>query len=162
MALAGADGLGARPVVHRALGRPAALPGQRPVRRTTGARVARPEGRDRVLDGAPEKHTAFVVADLEPSRHLVLHSREHLPPEWAERYGAAIDWSWQFVLDPLPGERTRFIFRSRLRLEPLWVEAFYIAVIVPADFVMSRQMLHGVKQRAERTTSADLAALAVA
>lgn len=117
---------------------------------------------DRVLDGAPEKHTAFVVADLEPSRHLVLHSREHLPPEWAERYGAAIDWSWQFVLDPLPGERTRFIFRSRLRLEPLWVEAFYIAVIVPADFVMSRQMLHGVKQRAERTTSADLAALAVA
>ena len=115
---------------------------------------------DRVLDGAPDKHTAFVVADLEPNRHLVLHSREHLPPEWADRYGASIDWSWQFVLDPLPEDRTRFIFRSRLRLTPRWVEAFYLAVIVPADFVMARQMLHGVKRRAETTTAADLATIA--
>jgi len=117
---------------------------------------------DRVLDGAPAKHTSFVVAAMEPHRHLVLHSREHLPPHWDERYGAAINWSWQFVLEEIGENRTRFIFRSRLRLEPTWVEAFYLAVIVPADFVMSRQMLHGVKQRAERTTSDDLAVLAVA
>ncbi len=117
---------------------------------------------DRVLDGAPDKHTAFVVAGLEPNRHLVLHSREHLPPHWAERYGAAIDWSWQFVLDELPGDRTRFMFRSRLRLEPRPIEAFYLAVIVPADFIMSRQMLHGLKRRAERTTSDDIASLTLA
>ncbi len=49
---------------------------------------------DRVLDGAPDKNCAFVVAELEPNRHLVLHSREHLPPQWQKRYGAAIDWSW--------------------------------------------------------------------
>ena len=117
---------------------------------------------DRVLDGAPDKHTSFVVAALEPNHHLVLHSREHLPPSWDERYGATVNWSWQFVLKEIDEQRTRFIFRSRLRLQPLWVEAFYLGVIVPADFVMSRQMLHGVKQRAERTTSDDLAALAVA
>jgi len=117
---------------------------------------------DRVLDGAPDKHTAFVVAQIEPNRHLVLHSREHLPPHSDERYGASVNWSWQFVLDEIADDETRFVFRSRLRLEPRWVEAFYLAVIVPADFVMSRQMLHGVKQRAERTTSDDLAALAVA
>ena len=115
---------------------------------------------DRVLDGPPDKNCAFVVAELEPNRHLVLHSREHLPPQWQKRYGAAIDWSWQFVLDELPAHRTRFLFRSRLRLQPRWVEAFYLAVIVPADFVMSRQMLHGVKHRAERTTSDHIAALA--
>jgi hypothetical protein len=114
---------------------------------------------DRVLDGAPDKHTAFVVTELEPNRHLILQSTEHLPPQWEERYGAALNWSWQFVLDELPEDQTRFIFRSRLRLEPRWVEAFYLAVIVPADFIMSRQMLHGVKQRAERTTNDDLAAL---
>jgi hypothetical protein len=114
---------------------------------------------DRVLDGAPDKHAAFVVAELEPERHLVLRSREHLPPEWADRFGASIDWSWQFVLDPLPDQRTRFVFRSRLRLEPLWVEACYLAAIVPADFVMSRQMMRGLKQRAEATTAADLAAV---
>jgi hypothetical protein len=28
--------------------------------------------------------------------------------------------------------------------------------IIPAEFVISRQMLHGVKARAERTTAADL------
>jgi hypothetical protein len=114
---------------------------------------------DRVPDGAPDKHTAFLVAELEPNRHLVLHSREHLPRHWKERYGAAINWSWQLVLDEIAEDRTRFILRSRLRLEPRWVQAFYIAVIVPADFLMSRQMLHGVKQRAERTTSDDLTAL---
>jgi hypothetical protein len=117
---------------------------------------------DRVLDGSPDKHCSFVVAELEPNRHLVLHSREHLPPQWQERYGAAVNGSWQSVLDEVPADRTRFIFRSRLRLEPRWVEAFYLAVIVPADFVMSWQMLHGVKRSAERTTSGDVSALAVA
>lgn len=32
---------------------------------------------DRVLDGAPEKRTAFTVTMLAPDQHLVLHSREH-------------------------------------------------------------------------------------
>ncbi len=112
---------------------------------------------DRVLDGAPEKHTAFTVTMLDPSHHLVLHSREHLPPEWAEKYGAAIDWSWAFVLDEVTGGRTRFIVRSRLRLEPRWVEAFYLGMIVPADFIMSRQMMRGVRTRVETMSPQDLA-----
>lgn len=111
---------------------------------------------DRVLDGAPEKNTAFTVAMIEPNRHLVLHSREHLPPGWADKYGAAIDWSWAFVLDGASEQRTRFIFRSRLRLQPLWVEAIYLGVIVPADFIMARQMMRGLKARVEETTD-DLA-----
>lgn len=115
---------------------------------------------DRVLDGAPDKHCAFVVAGLEPSHYLVLHSREHLPPEWADRYGASIDWSWQFALDRLHDDRTRFIFRSRLHLTPRWVEAFYLTVIIPADFIMARQMMRGVKERAEDTTPSDLAVIA--
>jgi hypothetical protein len=40
------------------------------------------------------------------------------------------------------------------------VEAFYLGVVVPADFVMSRQMLRGVRRRAEATTAADLALIA--
>ena len=117
---------------------------------------------DRILDGPPDAHCAFVVADLAPNQHLLLHSREHLPPEWADKYGASIDWTWAFVLDHLPDDRTRLVIRSRLHLEPRWVEAFYLAVILPADFVMARQMLRGVKHRAERTTSDDIAALAIA
>ncbi|MGY1794306.1 hypothetical protein ACI796_10005 [Geodermatophilus sp. SYSU D00525] len=117
---------------------------------------------DRVLDGPPEAHCAFTVADVEPPRHLVLHSREHLPPGWAERYGAAIDWSWAFVLQPLEDGRTRFLFRTRARLRPWWVTAAYRIAVVPADLVMSRQMLRGVRSRAERTTRADLVAVGAA
>jgi hypothetical protein len=115
---------------------------------------------DRILDGPPEAHTAFVVQQLEPRRHLGLHSTEHLPPGWADRFGAAIDWTWAFVLDPVEDGRTRFAFRTRVRLRPWWVAAGYWAVMVPADFVMARQMLRGVKTRAEATTAADLARLA--
>ena len=108
---------------------------------------------DRVLDGAPDKNCAFIVEQLEPRRHLVLHSREHLPPGWSERFNAAIDWTWSFVLDDLNDGRTRLIVRSRLRVAPWWVTAVYLGAIVPADFVMSRQMLRGVKARAERPES---------
>ena len=114
---------------------------------------------DRILDGPPEAHCAFVVDALDPARHLVLHSREHLPPGWEDRFGAAIDWTWAFVLHPVESGRTRFLFRTRVRLRPWWVAAFYRAVILPADFVMSRQMLRGVRERAERTTAADVARL---
>jgi hypothetical protein len=115
---------------------------------------------DRLLDGPPQAGCSFVVHDLEPPRHLVLHSTEHLPPGWADRFGAGIDWTWAFVLDPVHGGRTRFLFRTRARLRPWWVTAFYRTVLVPADFVMSRQMLRGVKERAERTSAEDLARLA--
>lgn len=106
---------------------------------------------DHIMDGPPEAKCAFRVEILEPSRSLVLRSREHLPPGWAERFGAWIDFTWAFVLDDLPDSRTRFQFRSRGRVGPRWVRTVYSAVIVPADFVMARQMLRGVKARAERT-----------
>jgi hypothetical protein len=111
---------------------------------------------DRILDGPPEAHCAFVVERLDPAQHLVLHSTEHLPPGWAERFRAGIDFSWAFVLEPAGADRTRFVFRTRARLRPWRVAGLYRALVVPADFVMSRQMLRGVRARAEATTDADL------
>jgi hypothetical protein len=104
---------------------------------------------DTVPDGAPETNCEFVVARLEPGRHLVLHSDRHLPPAWAERFGAWIDWTWAFVLVDLGGGRTRLVIRSRFRTGPGWVAAAYLLGVVPADFVMARQMLRGIKARAE-------------
>jgi hypothetical protein len=43
---------------------------------------------DHIPDGPPEANCEFTVAQLEPGRHLVLHSVEHLPPGWKERFGA--------------------------------------------------------------------------
>jgi hypothetical protein len=115
---------------------------------------------DRIPDGPPESGCEFVVAQLDPGRHLVLHSDNHLPSGWKERFGAWMDWTWAFVLDDLGNGTTRFIFRSRLRAGPWWFAASYVLGVVPADFIMSRQMLRGVKTRAERTTPADLLAVA--
>ena len=111
---------------------------------------------DRVLDGPPDLHCGFTVEQLRKNGHLVLRSHEHLPPGWAERFGAGLDFTWAFVLSDLGGGRTRFIFHSRFRARPWWVSAFYLACAVPADFVMSRQMLRGVKARAEAATAGDI------
>jgi hypothetical protein len=104
-----------------------------------------------IPDGPPETKCGFIVEDLDPERALVLHSTSHLPVSWRTRYGAALDWSWSFNLTPLEdGRRTRFLFRSRWITKPWWFTFFGWLIVVPADFVMSRDMLHGVKERAER------------
>ena len=73
---------------------------------------------DRVLDGDPSTECWFVVNEIEPYRHLVLHSTSHLPPEFRDRFGAAIDWSWSFVLRDLGDGRSRFHFRTRAKVAP--------------------------------------------
>ena len=109
---------------------------------------------DRVPDGPPESGCAFVVTRLEPDQHLVLRSTTHLPPGWAERFDAWLDWTWAFVLDQRSDGRTRFIVRSRVRAGPAWVAALYVLLVVPADFVMARQMLRGLRFRAEAVDDA--------
>ncbi len=102
-----------------------------------------------IPDGAPETQCGLFVEEIDRERSLVLHSNSHLPMSW--RRHATIDWSWTFVLRPLDdGARTRFHFRSRWTTRPWWLTAGGWIVLVPADFVMSRDMLRGVKARAER------------
>ena len=104
---------------------------------------------DWIPDGPPESRCGFVVREIAPARHLVLHSTEHLPPEFAERFGAWIDWSWVFVVEEVAPGRTRFLFRTRARLGPRWLAAGYWLLMIPADFVMARQMCRGLRARAE-------------
>jgi hypothetical protein len=105
---------------------------------------------DFIPDGAPETKCGLIVERLEPQRALALHSTSHLPASWREKQKATLDWSWAFVLTPIDGGRgTRFLFRSRWITAPWWFSLGGWLFIVPADFVMSRDMLRGVKQRAE-------------
>ncbi|MEO6349081.1 MAG: hypothetical protein ABIP53_00325 [Candidatus Limnocylindrales bacterium] len=55
-----------------------------------------------------------------------------------------------FALEPTDDNHTRFVFRTRDRVSPWWAGLAYRAVVIPADFVMSRQMLRGVRGRAEQ------------
>jgi hypothetical protein len=103
---------------------------------------------DFIPDGAPETKTGLTVEALEPGRAMALHSTSHLPLSW--RGKADLDWSWTFVRLPLEdGRRTRFLFRSRWVTSPWWFTLGGWLGIVPADFVMARDMLNGVKQRSE-------------
>ena len=114
-----------------------------------------------VPDGPPETKTGFIVEQLEPNRALVLHSTSHLPASWRAHNRAVLDWSWVFVLTPIDGgQRTRYLFRSRWTTSPWWLTLGGWLGIVPADFIMSRDHLHEVKQRAERLAHPKPAAVA--
>ena len=103
---------------------------------------------DFIPDGAPETECGFIVEQLERSRAMALHSTSHLPASWRDK--ASLDWSWAFVLIPADGgQRTRFLFRSRWVTSPWWLTLGGWLGIVPADLLMSHDMLHGVKERAE-------------
>jgi hypothetical protein len=102
-----------------------------------------------IPDGPPQTECGFHVVALEAEHALVLRSNSHLPMSWRDR--ATLDWTWAFVLTPVDGgRRTRYQFRSRWVSRPWWLSAVGWLVIVPADFVMSRDMLRGVKRRVER------------
>jgi hypothetical protein len=109
---------------------------------------------DTIPDGPPG--TAWYgVVEVQAPTTLVLRSTTHLPPGWADRYGASIDWTWSFRLEPLRGGRTRLLLRVRGRMSPRWLTVLYVATIVPADFVMARGMLRGIKSRVERVEQPD-------
>jgi len=103
---------------------------------------------DTIPDGPPAT-AYFVVREAEPPHALVLYSNTHLPPHWRQRLNVDLSWTWSLKLTALPRERTRLQLRVRGRTAPWWLTACYVAVIVPADFVMATGMLRGIKRRAE-------------
>jgi hypothetical protein len=103
---------------------------------------------DRVPDGPPNVDCWFTVERLEPGRLLVLRSTRHLPASWRRR-GLRMAWIWSWQLDESTPGRTRVIQRSRMRLDPWWFERAFLATIVPADFVMARSHLRGLRGRVE-------------
>ena len=103
---------------------------------------------DTVPDGPPGT-AEFIVELAKAPSVLVLHSRTHLPPGWAERFGAELDWVWTFSLTPT-GTGTRLLIRNRGWVTPPWLDLAYRALVVPADHVMAQGMLKGLASRATR------------
>lgn len=103
---------------------------------------------DSFPDGEPGT-AELLVEQAEPPHVLVLHSTTHVPVQWRQRWGAAIDWVWTFALDERPGGRTRLQLRTQGRTRPWWLTAAYVGALVPADHVMATGMLHGIKLRVE-------------
>ncbi len=106
---------------------------------------------DFIPDGPPETECGFMVEQLASPRLLVLHSTSHLPLELRRSGKASVDWTWVFNVLPVEDDgRARLIFRWRAATRPWWLTMIIWAVILPADFLMSRDMLRGIRRRAER------------
>ncbi len=101
---------------------------------------------DTIPDGPPGT-AEFVVERADAPGLLVLHSRTHLPPGWAQRFGASLDWVWTFSLEPSVGGGTRMLIRNRGTVSPAWLDLAYRLVIVPADHIMATGMLRGLAAR---------------
>ncbi|MGZ5398389.1 MAG: SRPBCC family protein [Nocardioides sp.] len=103
---------------------------------------------DVVPDGPPGT-AAYLVAEVDAPRVLVLRSTTHVPPGWQEKYDATIVWTWSFLIQGESGGASRVHLRVRGRMSPRWFAALYLAAIPPADYVMAVGMLRGLKLRAE-------------
>ena len=115
---------------------------------------------DFIPDGPPETECGFTVRSIEEPHFLVLYSTTHLPLSWRRRGWAAVAWTWSFVLLPLDGgSSTRFLFRWRAQAAPWWLVLGCQTLVVPADFVMSRDMLRGIRSRAEQNPCSTSAVL---
>jgi hypothetical protein len=99
---------------------------------------------DRVRFG-PEGYPYHVVRAIDPGRALVLGSEP-------EAHGAMA--SWAFFLDPIDAGRIRLIVRYRGDYEPGVMNTLMWRVLTdPLFFMMERQMLIGIKRRAEALAS---------
>jgi hypothetical protein len=109
---------------------------------------------DKIPDGPPESGCFFSVERMEPERLLVLHSTTHLPAKLLQNSTVALSWTWTFTLEPEPDGQTRYHFRVRSNVRPLWLLVAAHFFIVPADFLMAHSMCKGLKQRVEGLTAA--------
>jgi hypothetical protein len=111
---------------------------------------------DTVPDGPPGT-ASFTVAAMEPERVLALFSTTHLrfmaPASLRNnpRVGLYGEFSWVFVLDEVGEGVTRLIVRTRASYGPRLFRMLTLPLLLPADFLMARMMLQGIRQRAERT-----------
>jgi len=90
-----------------------------------------------------------IVARLIANRAMILAQ----PSDAAAvaQTGRAPSGTWGVVLDPMDGQTTRLIMRSRAGGSQGWLgKLWFWFVFDPAHFIMERRMMIGIKQRAER------------
>jgi hypothetical protein len=86
------------------------------------------------------------VSAVEPNRSLVLDIRH-----------PGIHISWSFLLGAIGEDRTRLNLRMRIKLRPLVHVVSAFPILDFGQFLMTRRMLLGIKQRAETLAASDAA-----
>ncbi|TDV44145.1 SRPBCC family protein [Actinophytocola oryzae] len=90
---------------------------------------------------------ALTVAAVSPGRALVLRGgvpMDDVPPPY--------DFTWAFVVAERPDGTTRLLVRERYAYTRGWA-ALLVEPVAVISFLMSRKMLRGIRDRAERTST---------
>jgi proline iminopeptidase len=101
---------------------------------------------------------AWTVAVLEPNRFLGLHGFSDLrgrtlDPE-EPRPSAYSEGLWGFLLEELPGGRTRLVIGGYEVFRPRWIERFVTPwLFVPVVWIMQARMLVVLKRNIERVAT---------
>ena len=106
---------------------------------------------DLIRLGAPEGYPCFRVASVVPVESLVLVAADPKPPHEvavADSPGGIATWQWE-LRSSAQGRGTRLLARQRLDFPDSMRVMWHL--VEPVSFVMERQMLRGIKARAERT-----------
>jgi proline iminopeptidase len=108
------------------------------------------------LPSMPDAKTCFEVAALEPERFLGLRASFDLrgrpfdPGGPRPRYYT--DSLWGFLLEELPGGRTRVVESGYWAARPSWLQgAIGFAFLEPAHWIMQTRQFANLKRLAERT-----------
>ena len=108
------------------------------------------EGRHRPVGSLSDQVQRRVIGRRPKERAVALdrggvteHGVRRLHPAGV---GASLDWAWRFTFDRSDDGRTRRLVRNRSRVNPRWLDLAYLATMVPADHVMTREMLPGLQQ----------------
>ncbi len=99
----------------------------------------------------PVGYPCFRVGAVEPGASLVLVGADPRPPHdaaSADAPGGVATWQWQ-LRPASDGRRTRLLSRQRLAYPPTAAMHVLWHLVEPVGFVMERQMLLGIKRRAE-------------
>jgi proline iminopeptidase len=124
-----------------------------------------PEWQDLALGGYVKYWTrngpvdAWEVAALEPNRFLGLRGLRDLRGRQLDpkqpRPSAYTEGLWAFLLNKLPGGRTRLVISGYQTFRPRWLERFVnYWLYIPAVWPMQARMLAVLKRNIERAAQA--------
>jgi len=107
------------------------------------------------LAGKPDGSMSWEVAALEPERFLGLRASFDLRGRPFDPAGApprfSTDSLWGFLLEELPGGRTRLVVSGYWALRPRWLQRVTsITFLEPWHWVMQTRQFANLKRRAER------------
>lgn len=109
---------------------------------------------------------AYRVGVLEPNRFLGLYGCTDLRGQWLDpkvpRPASYMEGIWGFLLNELPGGRTRLVVSGYQTFRPKRIERFAADwLLLPVSWIMSARMLAVLKRNIERATHTQLRAAAV-